>query len=306
MATSKKRLAGNETAAADCSNGHGNGATNTNGSGGKANGDANGTSTTFIMNGSAKSITSSSANMVLSDFFLRMLRTILIDAPLTILFAALVITICTRNIYDNYLLENLISMEWTEERKVAEITYYDRRCDPSDVSTRNVADLLIQSNYTKDDCVHHMMVHGASVYPDLLSADTATKLRQFVLRRNAELTDKDAISVIANNQRWSFGIGANEDPSVAKALQEIATHPQLVPALEGIAGHDPAVIEMTAITSAYGGENCHENWLQINDAQFRVDTKHFPTSQTPLTFTLLLTSLLYDESMYSHGSVLAH
>ena len=305
MATAKKRLAGNETAAADCSNGHGNGATNTNGSGGKSNGDANGTSTTFTMHGSAKSITSSSANMVLSDFFLRMLRTILIDAPLTILFAALVITICTRNIYDNYLLENLISMEWTEERKVAEITYYDRRCDPSDVSTRNVADLLIQSNYTKDDCVHHMMVHGASVYPDLLSADTATNLRQFVLRRNAELTEKDAISVIANKQRWSFGIGANEDPSVAKALQEIATHPQLVPALEGIAGHDPAVIEMTAITSAYGGENCHEN-CQINDAQFRVDTKHFPTSQMPLTFTLLPTSLLYDESMYSHGSVLAH
>jgi len=96
------------------------------------------------------------------------------------------------------------------------------------------------------------------VYPDLLSADTATNLRQFVLRRNAELTEKDAISVIANKQRWSFGIGANEDPSVAKALQEIATHPQLVPALEGIAGHDPAVIEMTAITSAYGGENCRE------------------------------------------------
>ena len=254
MAAAKKGLAGNETAPAGCSNGHGNGATAANGSGGKANGDANGTSTTFTMNGSAKLRTSSSTNMVLS-----VLRVILIDAPLTILFAALVITICTRNIYDNYLLENLISMEWTNERKVAEITYYDRRCDPSDVSTRNVADLLIQPNYTKDDCVHHMMVHGASVYPDLLSADTATRLRQFILRRNAELTDKDAISVLANNQRWSFGIGANEDPSVAKALQEIATHPQLVPALEGIAGHDPAVIEMTAITSAYGGENRHEH-----------------------------------------------
>ena len=247
MATAKKGLAGNA----------GNGAT-ANGSGGKANeanGDTHGTSTTFAMNGSAKSSTSSSANTGLSDsLFLRILRTILIDAPLTILFAALVITICTRNIYDNYLLENLISMEWTNERKVAEITYYDRRCDPSDVSTRNVADLLIHPNYTKDDCVHHMMVHGASVYPDLLSADTATKLRQFILRRNAELTDKDAISVIANKQRWSFGVGANEDSSVAKALQEIATHPQLVPALEGIAGHDPAIIEMTAITSAYGGE----------------------------------------------------
>ena len=102
------------------------------------------------------------------------------------------------------------------------------------------------------------------MYPDLLTADTAIKLRQFVLRRNAELTDKDAITVIENKQRWSFGIGANEDPSVAEALKEIATHPQLAPALEGIAGHDPAVIEMTAITSAYGGGKKHCFCLELN------------------------------------------
>ena len=251
------------------SNGHGNGALATNDTGTRRpNGVANG-SHAPAANGAAKSVESRNSasdnaaaqlsTPVGSDstalpLFLRLLRTVVIDAPPAILFAALVTIICTRRIYDNYLSKNLESMVWTKQRKVAEITYYDRRCDPSDISTRNVADLLIQSNYTKDDCVHHMMVHGVSMYPDLLSADTTIKLRQFVLRRNAELTDKDAIGVIENKQRWSFGIGANEDPSVAKALKEIATHSQLAPALEGIAGHDPAVIEMTAITSAYGGE----------------------------------------------------
>ena len=110
------------------------------------------------------------------------------------------------------------------------------------------------------------------MYPDLLTADTAIKLRQFVLRRNDELTDKDAITVIENKQRWSFGIGANEDPSVAKALKEIATHPQLAPALEGIAGHDPAVIEMTAITSAYGAKD--QFWHTDTVAQMGNDLKY--------------------------------
>ena len=190
---------GSAGASATASNGHGNvaNAMTTNGTV-NTNGVAN-------ENGKAKSSTSGGSNSngsIVLSLFLRLLRTTLIDAPLAILFAALVVTICTRHIYDNYLSKNLKNMEWTKQRKVAEITYYDRRCDPSDISTGDVADLLIQSNYTKDDCVHHMMVHGASMYPDLLTADTAIKLRQFVLRRNAELTDKDAITVIENKQRW--------------------------------------------------------------------------------------------------------
>ena len=185
---------------------------------------------------------------------LRLLRIVVLDAPLTVLFALLVATMCVRHVYDNYLSVQLSNMLWTNGRKKREITYYDRRCEVSDISTRNVADLLIQSNYTTEDCVHHMMVHGASMYPDLISAQTATDLRNFVLKRNSELTDRDAISVIENESRWSFGIGANEHPSVARALREIATNRQLAAALEEIAGNDPAVIEMTAITSGYGGE----------------------------------------------------
>jgi len=140
------------------------------------------------------------------------------------------------------------------------------------MSTRNVADLLIPSNYTAEDCVHHMMVHGASMYPDLLSADTADELRRYVLKRNSELSDKDAISVIENEQRWSFGIGANDDPIVAKALREIATNSLLVSALDGIAGDDPAVIEMTAITSAYGAKA--QFWHIDTVAEMGNDLKH--------------------------------
>ena len=99
------------------------------------------------------------------------------------------------------------------------------------------------------------MTHGMSLYKNILTKDTSTKLRDWVLERNKSLKKDDEISVISNENRWSFYIGANEHPVVTKAIREVATHKVFRQALERIVGKDPAIIEMTAITSAYGAED---------------------------------------------------
>jgi len=60
------------------------------------------------------------------------------------------------------------------------------------------------------------------------------------------------IDVIEPENRWSFGMRVDQDPSVAKALKEVLSNDFLVEAIEKIAGPDPAVIEFTGITAAYG------------------------------------------------------
>jgi len=61
-----------------------------------------------------------------------------------------------------------------------------------------------------------------------------------------------------SRSRVSYGIDATESPIVAQALHEIATHPLLKPMLEGLVGEDPAITEITAITSWLGAK--HQGW----------------------------------------------
>ena len=186
------------------------------------------------------------------------MRCIIVDAPLSILFLFYMLTISLEHIFNTYLEPQIHLMQWNDDRRSKEMTYYSRICDENDMTTFESDDLIIGKNFSTNDCVHHMMTHGMSLYPDILTSDTATNLRDYILRRNKALTEDDEIYVINNENRWSFGIGVNDDPIVAKALNELSTHPKFRPALEKIAGINPAVIELTAITSAYGAED--QNW----------------------------------------------
>ena len=90
------------------------------------------------------------------------------------------------------------------------------------------------------------------MYRNVVQKDTAKVLREYILRRNAQLRPEEEIGVLENENRWSFGIGANDDPSVVQALKEITTHPVIRPAVEALAGKNPGLIELTAITAGYG------------------------------------------------------
>jgi len=102
-----------------------------------------------------------------------------------------------------------------------------------------------------------MMTHGMSLYKNILTKDTSTKSREWILERNDQRFSLE-ITHISNENRWSFFIGANEDPLVTKAIREVATHKVFHQTLERIVGKDPVMIEITAITSARGAED--QNW----------------------------------------------
>ena len=103
--------------------------------------------------------------------------------------------------------------------------------------------LIITDDMDTDDAVEHMLTHGAQVYPNLLSPETAKEIRDFILAQN--LKNEDMIDVIENTNRWSFFMRVDQHPSVAKALNEVLSKPKLVAAMEKIMGKNPAVIEFT-------------------------------------------------------------
>ena len=72
------------------------------------------------------------------------------------------------------------------------------------------------------------------------------------MRRNRELTPDEIIPIDGEEARWSFGIHANEDPSVSSALEELGAHKRLEATLTRLIGRNPAVAEITAITVAPG------------------------------------------------------
>lgn len=161
-----------------------------------------------------------------------------VNLPLITLFALACASVCLHSVTQEYFMPQIDLLKYTDERRDAELTYYERSCLPSTISTLNAEDLIIPNhgNFTTDDCVEHMMVHGASMYQDLLSQDTADSLRNWVLERNVNMNVKDAINVIENTNRWSFYVGVNDDEIVSKAIHEIASHKTFRPALEKIVG----------------------------------------------------------------------
>jgi len=99
------------------------------------------------------------------------------------------------------------------------------------------------------------MTHGAVVMPRLLGEDTAEELREHILKRNGELTADESIPLDGAENRFSYGIGANEHPTVTKALAEVSSSPLLIKSLSLLLGPNPAIAEITAITAQYGAED---------------------------------------------------
>jgi hypothetical protein len=170
-----------------------------------------------------------------------------------VVFAGYVATHVAEQVANEYLLPLIRSQVFTPERRARELTYYHRRCTVDDLTTRRVEDLVIDyAAMTPDDAYRHQLKHGASIFPNLLSEETAHNVREFILRQNEK--NEDMIDVIENKNRWSFGMKVDQDPSVAQALREVLSNPFLVETMEKIMGPDPAVIEFTGITSAYGAK----------------------------------------------------
>lgn len=136
-----------------------------------------------------------------------------------------------------------------------EFTYYNRICDEFDVTQDNLDGLIFDENKTSSKhAINTIMTHGMGIFPSLISLETASILRSYILKRNMELTTDEYIPLDAPTNRWSFGIHANEHASVADALMQLSHDKLLANTLEGLLGKDPAVVEITAISVAPGAD----------------------------------------------------
>lgn len=173
------------------------------------------------------------------------------------IFLACACASCLRKINDDYLYPQILLMRWEEaERDYEEVTYYHRYCDGDAFTAESVDELVIPFNATTDYASKHMLKHGVSVYPDLISKETASTLREFIDRENRL---QEGWGVIQNENRYSWGIDMNMHPDLQKYWRELASNEGFVKAIESICGPDPAIIEFTAITSSYGAVDQHDH-----------------------------------------------
>ena len=145
------------------------------------------------------------------------------------------------------------TMKWTDARQEDESTYYHRTCRHGNTSTQRVSDLLVAANTSARDT---LLTHGVALLPQLFdnrdrNQTIESELREWILQQNLI---QPQISVIENNHRWSFAIQLPNDPNhiLHTALNNLLSNRQLVQSLEEVVGPNPALIEFTAITSAYG------------------------------------------------------
>lgn len=204
------------------------------------------------------------------DKVLSCLRLFFLDAPLFLLFLLVVLSTILQSYYTGYIMPYIDAANWADDDAIRlrdEFTYYARECDERDVTTSSLQDVTLSPNASVDEVVDTLMLHGMTVLPNVLEMGThythqknkvakglITKLRKYILKRNLELSDDEAIPLDGAKNRWSFGIHANEDPSVAKVLEHIGNNQMLKASLESLLGEDPAVAEITSITVAPGAD----------------------------------------------------
>jgi hypothetical protein len=99
-------------------------------------------------------------------------------------------------------------------------------------------------------------LHGATVLPDILTSDVASKLRHYILNnRNPNLRPAESLDVIMNEHRSSFALSAVEDESVVSALQQIGQSVALSTTLQALLGTDnPALVELQVLTATSGAD----------------------------------------------------
>lgn len=191
-----------------------------------------------------------------APLFIRLLRIFLLDFPLAVLFASFLAIYVVKVLHDEYYRPLFDRAQRTDEDLLEEFTYYERQCNEYDLTTRNIRDLFLDGSAganTVPNAVEQIMIHGGLVIPKVLQSETALQLREYIVRRNAAVTDEEAYPVSQGTNRLSYGIDPTENPAVARAVQEVANNPLILKILQNILGDvDPASTEVTAIT-AYAG-----------------------------------------------------
>lgn len=182
-----------------------------------------------------------------------LLRTLLLDLPLLAAVSCCALSWMLHTTLHRYWLPQLELMTWPHPNNA---TYYYRTCTAKDLSANTTSQLIVSQQMSQQDAIERMLTHGASVWPSLMSTETANQVRQFIMENNNKRNDGfDA--VIQPKHRKAWGLSPTLHPSIAKAVREIFDKQQFRDALEAIVGPDPAIVEFTHITSSFGAVEQH-------------------------------------------------
>jgi len=201
-------------------------------------------------------------------------RMILLDTPLLLVFCSFMLLCWVHHVHDNYLVKQLEAATWTGERDLTDQTYYHRHCDSSDLTTTDPLDLYLPDDATPDDAYQHQLRHGFTIFPGVLSQETCKDLRDHVVSKNRNLTKDESIWLIEWDNRLSFSLGT-EELSVSKAVMELTSNQRLKKSMAKILGDNPALIELTSITSGFGAkaQEFHHDG-RVNLAQYGRGVSH--------------------------------
>jgi len=169
-----------------------------------------------------------------------LVRTMLLDLPIITLFTFLVATYLFQQVMHEYLEPQFALLQ---RKKPRDYTYYRRACTHRDISTNNTLDLVVTDT---QDAVEKTLTHGASIYPHLLSNETARELREYILEQNK--IRKTLHLAHKPENRSSYGFAPNGHPILRKSLNELLTNKRFRSSIEAIAGKDPAIVEFSHIT----------------------------------------------------------
>ena len=160
-------------------------------------------------------------------------------------------------VYHELFLKNYLkSLTWDQKRQDMEETMPAMVCESKDLTTSNSSDFSFDSNTELHTAVDTILQHGLGLFPDILSAEAASNLRDYVLFKNQYLANtQDELPVIEFTNRWSFAFDPTEDERIAPILHQIGSSPLLKHVLEELLGSNPAVVELSAITSAQGADH---------------------------------------------------
>jgi hypothetical protein len=178
---------------------------------------------------------------------------LLLDLPLLLVLVAYGSLVWMHHVHDTYLTAQTDALVWNNERKETEMTYYQRKCDARDITTRHASDLMLDVDATPQQAYAHQLKHGFTVFRNVLSRETAHLLRATIVDRNYNLTADEFIDLHKAENRFGYAVGT-EERGVVEALEQVARHEQLTQSMALIMGHDPALIELTQITAKYGAE----------------------------------------------------
>ena len=157
------------------------------------------------------------------------------------------------SIHRTYIRRQAEAFYWSAERTEQEHTYYNRYCDAKDLSTTNTADLFVppfDDHFTPRDAAAIQLKHGFTFIENVLTPQTMQELRDHIHYKNHN--DKQ-LFVISAEHRFNILLGT-EERSVRNALIEVANHQQFRSSLEAMLGPNPALVELTAITSSAGAK----------------------------------------------------